>query len=205
MVSHVDPPEPVARIAALMSTFAPQWALCGGWAVDAWLGRQTRDHFDLDITVFHDDQRAIFDHLAGWRLVGHDPNVADDSKELWNGRTLDLPAHVHAEEGDFKLEVLLNERSSGDWVLSREPHITRPLARCVQQSPWGMPTVVPELLLFYKATEHFDVEGMKERPHDKIDFLALLPHLSEGQGAWLREAITLLHPGHPWLTHPARS
>ncbi len=36
-------PEPVAEVADLMSTYRHMWCLCGGWAVDAWLGRQTRD------------------------------------------------------------------------------------------------------------------------------------------------------------------
>ena len=46
-------PETLARVADLMSAFRPKWSLCGGWAADAWLGRQTRDHADIDIAVFH--------------------------------------------------------------------------------------------------------------------------------------------------------
>src|SRR3989304_730045 len=186
-------PEPLARVADLMSTFRPKWSLCGGWAVDAWLGRQTRDHADVDIAVFQDDQHAIFDHLAGWQLIAHDNHVAPDSIESWDGRRLDLPAHIHARSHDgFNLEVLLNERSGRDWVFSREPRITMPLRRCAQQSAWGLPTVVPEVILFYKA------KGL--RPHDELDFLALLPHLTAKQCYWLWEAISLVHPGHPWLT-----
>ena len=35
-------PRPVDRMAELMSTFRPWWALCGGWAVDTWIGERTR-------------------------------------------------------------------------------------------------------------------------------------------------------------------
>jgi hypothetical protein len=184
-----------------MSTFHPTWCLCGGWALDAWLGRQTRDHADVDIAVFQDDQHAIFDHLAGWQLIAHDPHVAGDTTEPWDGRRLDLPAHIHARAHDgFKLEVLLDERSGRDWILSREPRISLPLRLCVQQSPWRLPTAIPEVLLFFKATAYFGISEMNDRPQDEGDFLTLVPHLTEKQRHWLREAIPLVHPDHPWLS-----
>lgn len=58
-----------------MAGFGEPWALAGGWAVDAWLGRQTRRHGDIDILTAHSAQSAIFDHLAGWSLVGHGANI----------------------------------------------------------------------------------------------------------------------------------
>ena len=209
-------PGPLARVAELMSTFRPRWSLCGGWAVDAWLGRQTRDHPDLDITIFNDDPHALLEHLAGWQLIAHDTEVDGGTAEPWNGRALTLPAHIHARSPEragampdrldaapkqgFGLEIILNERSARDWILSREPRITMPLRRCARQPAWGLPTVVPEVLLFYKATA--DVKTLKGlRPHDELDFLALLPHLTEEQWYWLWEAISLVHPGHPWLAH----
>ena len=210
--NHV--PEPVARVVDLMSTFAPPWALCGGWAVDAWLGRQSRDHPDVDISVFADDQRVVFDHLAGWQLVAHDLNK---THQPWDGRHLDLPNHIQAhldveelvagrvdgapEEG-LILDIQLDERQDADWILRREPRISLPLVDCRRQSSWGAPTVVPEALLFYKATAYFGVEEFKgRRAQDEPDFVALLARLTKRQRDWLREAISLVHPGHPWLAH----
>ncbi len=210
--NHV--PEPVASIAELMSAFPAPWALCGGWAIDAWLGRQTRDHSDVDISAFIQDQRAVFDHLAGWQLVAHDLN---DTHQPWDGRRLDLPNHIQARldagEGlpdhldaasrqGFSLDIQLADRSGDGWILSRRPGISLPLRDGVQQSPWGLPTVVPEVLLFFKATVYFGIEETKEggRFQDEPDFLALLPHLTDGQRDWLREAISLVQHAHPWLS-----
>jgi hypothetical protein len=194
-------PDPVARVAALMSTFRQWWCLCGGWAVDAWLGRQTRDHVDVDVAVFDEDQRAIFEQLGGWRLIAHDERVDQETTEPWDGRRLVLPAHVHARSEDgSEFEVLVNERSGDDWILRGEPRITMPLARCVRSSSWDVPTAVPEVLLFYKGTAYFGDEEMRaKRGHDDVDFAALVDRLDRGTRAWLRDAIALLYPDHPWL------
>ncbi len=211
-------PEPITRVAELMADFPVAWCLCGGWAIDAWLGRQTRDHQDVDVAVFHDDQRAVFEHLRGWTLVGHDHSVPGNTSEPWNGRQLGLPAHIHAsaprsdqllpERLDdpaglgFGLEIVLNQRAGGTWVMSDEPWVSLPVVRCVRRSSWGVPTAVPEVVLFYKATAYFDDETLLSRnPKDEADFLALLPVLKEKQRAWLRDAISCVRPGHPWVAH----
>jgi hypothetical protein len=179
-----------------MSTFSPDWALCGGWAVDSWLGHRSREHGDIDVTVFHDDQQSLFAHIAGWTPIAHDPNVPDDTDEPWDGRHVDLPAHIHTLPTDgFKFELILNERSGRDWILAPEPRIAMPLRDCVRQSPWGLPTLVPEVALFYKAKDL--------RRHDELDFAALLPRLTDGQRGWLRDAVSIVYPGHRWLNQLA--
>jgi hypothetical protein len=214
-------PEPVAYIRDLLSGLGVNWFLCGGWAVDAWLGQQTRDHADVDVSVFHCDQRAIFDHLAGWALVGHDPNVPDDTNEPWNGRHLDLPAHIHvpargsslatsptATHTEFEAEFMLDQRSGQDWILRNDPRISLPMNRCAPLSAWRLPTATPEAVLFYKAGGHLSGDEIAARrdalrPHDERDFLALVPRLTVSQRRWLQATLTSIHPGHPWLTHLA--
>lgn len=210
-------PEAVAYVRDLLGGFRPPWFLCGGWAVDAWLGRQTRDHCDVDITVFHHDQHAIFEHFAGWALVGHDPNVPDDTAEPWNGRHLDPPAHVHvptigsslststtAAHTTFEFEFLLVEISDHAVILNQELRLTIPLERVVRESSWGLPTAAPEIVLFFKAGG--DLTGGEARgrppttrPRDDQDFFEVLPTLGRVQRSWLRDSLGAARPAHPWL------
>jgi hypothetical protein len=210
-----ETPKQLARVAKLMSPFPSDWCLCGGWAVDAWLGRITRDHGDLDITVFEDAEAALFSHLADWQMVPHDGALADsDTNEQWTGRKLVIPAHLHcrgpedsgnipqtgallADQG-WSLEIVVNARTDAGWTLYDEPHIALPSSRAVAESPWGLPTAVPEVLLFFKGTAYKGTRHYLRR-RDHVDFERLLPTLSVGQRTWLREAISRVDLDHPWL------
>jgi hypothetical protein len=202
-VIHV--PAAVAYVRDLLAGFEPSWFLTGGWAVDAWLGRQTRDHGDVDITVFYHDQHAVFEHFSEWTLVAHDPGVPDDTNEPWNGRTVDMPAHIHVRGAAVDLEVIFNERSGEEWVLNREVPLALPLERSTILSGWGIPTAPPEVVLFFKAggdltAAALDAVDGSPRPRDEQDFLALLPVLTNPARAWLRDALARTRPHHPWLT-----
>ncbi len=185
-------PEALSRVADLLTGFEPSWALCGGWAVDAWLGRQTREHVDVDLTVFEEDHLAVREYLAdGWLLNGHDPSD-DDSIAPWTGRRLELPAHIHARAEGFELDWQVNRRSGDEWVFDEPGGLTLPISRAIRTSPWGVPVLAPEAVLYYKALGEI-------RPHDQADIERLLPILRLDQRLWLRDAVAARGPNHPWL------
>ena len=190
-------PPLLAGVADRMSDFGPSWGLCGGWSVDAWLGHQTRDHVDVDLTVFHEDQDAVFDYFRGaWLLNGHDA-VDGDGTQPWDGRRLEFPSHIHAySDQGLHLDIQLNRRSDGDWIFSTRAGLTLPISRCILPSAWGLPTLAPEAVLFYKAIGRI-------RPHDEADFQVLAPQLADAARSWLRHALSALRPYHPWLGAPA--
>jgi hypothetical protein len=180
----------VARVAELLDGFPTDWYLCGGWAVDAWLGRTTREHKDVDIAVFREALPAVLDHFADWALLAHDARLPDDDQQ-WTGRPVKLPAHIHARHDDVDLDIQVNERIRGRWQLSRRPQVTADAQRSVGQSAWALPVLSPEIVPFYKAED--------TRPHDQQDFNALLPLLDRRQTLWLRQAVGRVHPRHDWL------
>lgn len=207
-------PEAVAYVRDLLAGFGAPWALCGGWAADGWLGRQTREHFDVDIAVFHQDQAAVFAHFPGWALVGHDPNVPDDTTEPWNGRHLDLPAHIHvpewgsplagpetAKHAEFEFEFLLDEATDDHWVLNGDFGVTIDRRHAIRTSRWGVPTAAPVVVLFYKGRGNDPSDARPIRPRDEQDFFALLPTLTDPDRGWLRESLGTVRPDHPWLPH----
>ena len=187
-----SPRELADRLAGLPAT----WAVAGGWAVDLFLGRVTRDHHDLEMIV----PAAAFGLLPplfpGWefhvprsgRLTPADPDSLAAEFQTW---ALD-PA-----TGMWRFDVFREPHDGDTWICRRDERIRRPYAEVVRHTPDGIPFVVPEIALLFKAKA--------ARDKDEQDFAAVLPALSAGQLAWLDAALALAHPEHPWRTRLAHS
>jgi hypothetical protein len=50
-------------VAGIMSGFPEPWWACGGWALDLFVGRETRRHDDLDVAILRRDQHALHSYL----------------------------------------------------------------------------------------------------------------------------------------------
>ena len=60
--------EPVEVVARLMAGYPRPWFVSGGWAIDLFVDRITRDHEDLEVGVFREDQAILYRHLSTWKL-----------------------------------------------------------------------------------------------------------------------------------------
>ena len=185
-------PLEIREVAAALARLRAPWAVAGGWAIDLALGRATRPHADVDVSVFREDQAALRAALPDWRFEV----VRDGARVPWApGVRLELPVHeVHARPPEgvsaSPLEFLLDERAEEDWVYRRDPAVRRALARAVREAAAGVRVLAPEVVLLYKSKA--------PRAVDAADFQAVRPHLDAEARAWLRAAILRAARDHPW-------
>ena len=183
--------ERLSKAREILATADIPWAVAGGWALDVFLGRQTREHADLDLAVWRADQRKLRSALTpNWM-----PEVADNgvlrpwSSEGW----LSLPIHeVHARAVNREagsLEFLLNERDDTAWIYRRDSQVRRELDRAIVMRE-SIPYLAPEIVLLYKSRA--------PRSTDESDFRVALPALTTEQREWLRAAIGRSSDDHPW-------
>jgi hypothetical protein len=182
----------VRKVGELLRDLRRGWYVCGGWALDLFLGRVTRAHKDVDIAVARRDQSEAQGNLLrrGWTLE----KAAGGSLSPWEaGEELTLPLHVvwcrnEAHDPVF-FELLLNEIDDRVFRFRRDPAVTLPRARMSFESPCGLPALAPEVVLLYKSNS---VEEYGE------DFRHTAPALPAQARAWLRGALDRVSPGHPW-------
>jgi hypothetical protein len=187
--------DPATRTAGYFAQYSLPWYVAGGWAVDLFLGRQTRPHQDIEVAVLRRDQRLLRHVFDGWAWSKVVPGPQGGVKAVWGEQEwLELPIHeLYAREPNGELvEVLLQESDAKAWRFRREPTISMPLSELGLRSELGIPILRPEVVLLYKAKS--------PRLRDEEDFIALLPALGDAQAAWLGEALDRCHPGHTWRT-----
>lgn len=111
-----------------------------------------------------------------------------------------LPASVHdvwCRPGPglpWRIQVMLDESDGTDWVSRRDTRIRRPVDALGSRSSAGVPYVVPEVQLYYKAKN--------PRPEDETDFAAGLEVLDRAQRGWLHHALATTYGGPPVAAPP---
>jgi len=181
---------PVLQVADVMRGFPCPWYIAGGWAIDLFLGHTTRDHDDIDVAILRKNQADLRTHLSTWRFG----KVVEGRRLPWaDGERLDPPVHEvqAASETGARIEFLFNESSGARWRFRRNPAIRRRLDRIGIRTPAGIPFLVPEIVLLFKAKA--------PTAKDRHDFDLVQPRLMAEPRRWLKDALETCHPGHPWI------
>lgn len=187
-------PLSVDEVVQLMTDAPFTWSLAGGYAIEQFTGAAFRDHEDIDIMVFRDEQLALQRWLAtNWSLYASDPpgTLRRWLPDEYLGAGInDLWAHRHGADA-WQLQAIIVDVEGDEWISRRGPMVRGPrhsLLTCYA----GVPCVRAEVQLMYKARHR--------RPKDEQDFLACLPRLERPAKDWLGDQIRLLHGAdHPWL------
>ncbi len=180
--------------AELFDGYCGRWWVAGGWAIEAFTNSPRR-HDDLDPSIARSDVAAFRQHLSGrldvWAaddgalrpLVGQDDPLPATCGNLW----------LRTSGADpWEYDVILMDVTSTRWTYKRDARISLP-ADEILWTREDIPYLRPEVQLLHKAP------GL--RPKDQADFEACLPLLEPAPRAWLRSALGIAHPGHPWLAH----
>jgi hypothetical protein len=179
-----------AEVARRLTGVAVPWCVAAGWAVDLFRGETTREHEDLEIAIPAAGFPAIRDALPDleWEAAGSgrlfpaDHPAFDLTHQTW-GRSKD--------SGIYRIDVFREPHENGTWICRRDQNITRPYDTLIARTAHGIPYLMPEIALLFKA-KHC-------RPKDLHDFLGALPLLPAPSRAWLAGTLRRVHPGHAWL------
>lgn len=180
------------QVAALLHGAEVPWWIAGGWALDLFVGRQTRVHTDIEISVYRGNDDKIRERLGGWEFF-----VATDGTltPLAAGTPLPMDAHelwARARGRDtWQLEILIEERKDGRWFYRWNERIgvnEKDIGRFTSD---GIPFIRPDIQLLYKS------KG--PRPVDESDLLTVLPRLDVAQRATLSAWISSGDPTHRWI------
>jgi hypothetical protein len=188
--------EAIEAVARVMAGFPRPWFVSGGWAIDLFAGQVTREHADLEVGLFRCDQERLRAHLAGCELCKAVTGPEGGEWVPWGAdEWLELPLfQIRAQQAGREpreFEFFLNDASGEDWLCRRNAAITRPVAEISGLSITGIPFIVPEIQLLYKAKWH--------REKDEHDFQTALSRMSPTQRAWLKAGLEIIHPADPWL------
>lgn len=187
------PASPVEAAHWLAVVCCPWW-IAGGWALDLFVGAQSRRHGDLDIGVLRRDVAQVIGALSSWEFFeAHHGRLTrlqtgtlprSEVNSLWcrpAGATL------------WAMELMLDASDDDRWVFRRQPEVQRPLGTVIRWNRDGVPYLSPEIQLLYKARSR--------RAKDQADFDHIAPRMDPSARAWLRHALLLTDPEHEWLPH----
>ena len=197
-----------------------EYAVCGGFAIDLFLGYESRKHGDIDILAYWKDRNAIIEYMQskGYEVFemlggGKCHRITDINNQMYQKRNIfcskdncELVQLWETSEEDilfidFKhigqtnlnyVEFLFNDKSDTDFLYARNHDVRRTLDKAVLFAD-DMPYLAPEICLLYKSTD-ITREGYQH------DYEKAFEKMSDDQRDWLNRALNIMFPdGHRWI------
>ena len=209
----------IYQLNAFMAGIGLDYALCGGHAIDLYLGKKTRPHKDLDVAVYREDRDKIIQYMLNENWDIYEPcgagflhKINDISSQkyvkdnIWCVKSYNQNYKFTEYEKDMYtvcfnnseqteldyIEFLFNTRADGNFLYRRNHNIKMSLENAILKIN-AVPCLAPEIVLLYKSTAPDNADY-------QLDFENALKKMNEEQSAWLKKALSIMFPcGHKWL------
>ena len=209
----------ILQLNKFMLNIGLDYALCGGHAIDLFLGRKTRPHKDLDVVTYWEDRDRIVHYMLnqGWDVF--EPcgteylhkinNVSDQIRNranIWCVKPSNQHYKFTEHEKDMYavdfdnseqteldyVEFLFNTQNDGHFLYARNHDIKLAYDKAILKIK-DIPCLAPEMVLLYKSTAADDADY-------QLDFDNASSEMSEEQLVWLKKSLSTMFPqGHKWL------
>lgn len=197
-----------------------EYAVCGGLAIDMFLGYESRRHGDIDILAFYPDRDKIIKYMQSmgyevYEMLGggkchhitdtENQVVAKNNIFCTKGNCELVHLYPTSEKDvyfmDFEhigltslnyVEFLFDEKSDTEFLYRRNHNIRLALDKAILFAD-GIPFLAPEVCLLYKSTD-VQREGYQQ------DYEKATEKMSEEQRLWLNTSLIAMYPdGHKWI------
>ena len=187
-------PLSVDEVKNVFKPFKHQWWIAGGWAIDLFLGKQTRKHEDIDVLIRRDDQLEVQKLLAGWDLWAADPpgTLKSWPKGEFLGKGLQDIWGRKSTKDTWQIQIMLFDTENEEWIFKRDESIRRSLNSITVKTNEGTSLLAPEIQLLYKS------KSLQSK--DQQDFENALSAMTDDQKSCLKYALKRVYSeGHVWL------
>ncbi|OMF37667.1 hypothetical protein BK133_03745 [Paenibacillus sp. FSL H8-0548] len=187
----------VPEVCTIYSKIPVTWCIAGGWALDLYVGKQSREHDDVDLIILREEQLTTFQYLSkDWTLYKAENGKLDRWEE---GEFLAVTNDIWVSKDSnspWAFQIMLIDSNHDSWIYGREKSIRRPMADIIAKTKEGIPYLKPEIQLLYKGG------SLKIREKDHNDFLNVLPLLEPQSKEWLKASLQTQFPeGHVWMEY----
>jgi hypothetical protein len=194
-----------------------EWFVSGGWAIDMYLDRITRERCDLDMSVpssarfkcieffLQQDWQIEGKLFDGFKSIQKLSDYEDEIHYFWSyPKDADFVSEYYDESGNRRIsynrdaqheldyiEVFFDRIEDGYFVYRRENQIKRSLSQAILRRD-GVRYLAPELVLLLKSN--------RLSKKNVQDFDVIIDALDRNALVWLIEALLLAEGNsHPWL------
>jgi hypothetical protein len=204
----------LSNVAKAMDESNLNWFVVAGWALDLFVGKKTREHKDIEISVWRDQVPVLFESFPENRIdmvIGHKRYETLKKDSVIDKRGHLVVRKLSIENHNFDIELFTTERSAGHWIFRKQGDIQVPMDESILTSACGPQYLAPQLVLLYKAWFYPSMEEMLQSQPSEADFIrkcwetdckdfeTVLPLLSKAQKEWIHTILTKFTPEIPWL------